>query len=510
MIEDSRAVVVPTSGDLEATDDGRAERSPASPSNAAYVLYTSGSTGRPKGVVVEHRSIASYALGAAAAFGLRPQDRVLQFASISFDTSGEEIHPTLASGATLVLRPDDMASSIAHFLREVERLRITVLDLPTAFWHELAEGLGREGTLPARVRLVIVGGEEALADRLALWRGKVGPGVQLLNTYGPTEATIVATRCDLTEGPAEAPIGRPIPGARAYVLDRGGEPAPVGVPGELHLGGSGLARGYLSRPEITAERFVPDPFGGAPGSRLYRTGDLARWRPDGELEFRGRRDHQVKIRGFRGELGEIEAALRAQDGVRDAAVALRRTPPGDSRLVAYVVCEGKPAEPAELRRVLRARLPEYLVPALYLHLPALPRTPSGKVDRRALPEPRGERPDAGTGHVAPKTELERTVAAVWRDLLGIDRIGVEDNFFDLGAHSLLMVRAHGRLRQALGRELTVIDLFRNPSVGALARHLASGQDAPAFQEVESLARRQKTALQRRQKTMKRLMAMTGG
>ncbi len=515
MIEDSGAVVVLRSKDFKDfkdAKDGKDKRTPALSANAAYVIYTSGSTGRPKGVVVEHRSIAAYIAGAAEDFGLRPGDRVLQFASMSFDTSAEEIYPALASGATLVLRPDDMASSIAHFLREAERLSLTVLDLPTAFWHELAEGLGREGTLPACVRLVIVGGEKALPDRLALWREKVGPGVQLLNTYGPTEATIVTTRCDLTEGTGEAPIGRPVPGARAYVLDRSGGPAPVGVPGELHVGGSGLARGYLNRPEITAERFVPDPFGGARGARLYRTGDLVRWRPDGELEFLGRVDHQVKIRGFRIELGEVEAALRAHDGIRDTAVTVLRTPQGDSRLVAYLVMNGEPADRAELRRFLLARLPEYMVPVLYLDLPALPLTPSGKVDRRALPEPRGERPDtgaSGAGYVAPRTELERAIAAVWRDLLGIDQVGIEDNFFDLGAHSLLIVRAHGRLREALGRELTVIDLFRNPSVGALARHLAGAEDAASFQEVESLARQQKTALQQQRKIMKRLKTMTG-
>ena len=511
---------------LDEEEPASAEKRPArrrapDPRHPAYVIYTSGSTGRPKGVVVEHRSIAAYALGAAEAFALRPEDRVLQFASLSFDTSGEEIYPTLASGATLVLRSAEMATSIAAFLRELALLRITVLDLPTAYWHELVEGLGCEGTLPPCLRLVVLGGEKALPDRLALWREKVGPGVRLLNTYGPTEATVVATRCDLTAGPAEAPIGRPIPGARAYVLDRRGGPVPIGVPGELHLGGAGLARGYLHRPETTAERFVPDPFAGAPGARLYRTGDRVRWLAAGTLEFLGRLDQQVKIRGFRVELEEIEAALRAHAGVRDGAVALRRSPQGDPRLVAYLVRDGGPpdgrpaaADPsplaAELRSFLQARLPEHMVPAHYLDLPSLPLTPSGKVDRRSLPEPQGTRPDAGAGYVAPRSELERTIAAVWRDLLGVDRIGAEDNFFELGAHSLLIVRAHGRLRQALGRELTAIDLFRHPSVRALAEHLASAEDRPAFEQVESLARRQRAALGRRQQTSERLKSMTGG
>ncbi len=514
--------------DDEATWSGTAEApapgaGAAAPRHAAYVIYTSGSTGKPKGVVVEHRSIAAYAAGAARAFGLGPGDRVLQFASIGFDTSGEEIYPALASGATVVLRPDDMARSIAHFRHELERLRITVLDLPTAYWHELAEGLGREGPLPECLRLVVLGGEAALPDRLALWRDRVGPGVRLLNTYGPTEATIVAIRCELAGGPgglAETPIGRPIPGARAYVVDRSGKPAPAGVPGELLLGGISLARGYLGLPDMTAERFVPDPFGGAPGERLYRTGDRVRWRPDGQLEFLGRLDEQVKVRGYRVELGEIEAALRGHAAVRDAAVTLRRPRQGEPRLVAYVVRgDGRepeatepPASPlaGELRGLLQAHLPEFMVPALYVDLPALPLTPSGKLDRRALPEPPAARSEAAAGYQAPQSALERAIAAVWRDLLGLERIGAEDNLFDLGAHSLLIVRAHGRLREALGRELATVDLFRHPTVRALARHLAGEEAAPALDEVEGLAQRQRAALGRRKQTQERIQELTGG
>jgi amino acid adenylation domain-containing protein len=517
-------------------------------SHAAYVIYTSGSTGRPKGVVVEHRSLAAYTRGAVAAFDLGPRDRVLQFASISFDASAEEIYPALASGATLVLRPAEMAASIAHFLRELERLRITVLDLPTAFWHELVAGLGTEGDLPAAVRLVILGGERALPERVALWRRRVRPGVRLLNTYGPTEATIVCTRLDLSDlsgGPEAAPIGRPIPGARVHLLDRWGGAVPVGVPGELHIGGAGLARGYLRRPEITAERFVPDPFaarddlggalgarddlGGAPGARLYRTGDLARWLPSGLLEFVGRADHQVKLRGFRIEPGEIEAALRSHPALRDAAVVLSPGPAagGDPRLVAYTVrapaaempgsgeveevekatVEG--AASAELRAFLRERLPEFMVPSLFVDLPALPLTPAGKVDRRALPAPEALRPDRTSTYEAPRTALERTIAGIWRELLGVEAVGLHDNFFDLGAHSLLLVRAHARLREALGRELTVVDLFRHPSVGALAHHLSREEEKPSFQEVKTLAEQQKAALGRQRQAMERLRKAGG-
>ncbi len=538
MIEDAGVALVLENKDLKDNKDLRDEESLSMASllslsslpsldsaHPAYVIYTSGSTGKPKGVVVEHRSLAAYTAGAIGAFSLTPEDRVLQFASISFDTSGEEIYPALASGATLVLRPDGMASSIAHFLREVERLRITVLDLPTAFWHELVAGLGTEGEMPACVRLVILGGEKALPERVAQWRRRVGSGVRLLNTYGPTEATIVSTRRDLTAGPDEAPIGRPIPGAFAHVLDRWGAPVPAGVPGELHVGGAGLARGYLRRPEVTAERFVPDPFG-SPGARLYKTGDLVRWLPSGDLEFLGRVDHQVKLRGFRVELGEIETALRSHPAVRDATVVLWPGPGGDPRLVAYTVqdrspspvtergpgaeaSEGRPLpSPPDLRAFLRERLPDFMVPALFVDLPALPLTPSGKVDRRALPEPEGARAELAAAYEAPRTELERVIAGVWRELLGVERIGLHDNLFDLGAHSLLIVRAHSRLREALGRELTVVDLFRHSSVGALARHLSQEEEKPTFQEVKTLAQQQKAALGRQRQAMERLRKKT--
>jgi amino acid adenylation domain-containing protein len=519
MIEDAGMAVMLGSKDTKDIQDFKDGASPVpspslvslasfssfSPAHPAYVIYTSGSTGRPKGVVVEHRSLAAYTASAIEAFGLTPADRVLQFASISFDTSGEEIYPALASGATLVLRPGDMATSIAHFLRELERLRITVLDLPTAFWHELVAGLGTEGELPSSVRLVILGGERALPERVAQWRERIGSGVRLVNTYGPTEATIVSTRRDLTEGPDEAPIGRPIPGTEAYVLDRWGVPVPVGVAGELHVGGAGLARGYLRRPEVTAERFVPDPFG-PPGSRLYKTGDLVRWRPSGDLEFLGRVDHQVKIRGFRVELGEIEAALRSHPAVRDAAVVLRPSPGGDPRLVAYTVRERTEgtATTGNLREFLKERLPEFMVPSLIVELPVLPLTASGKVDRRALPDPEPVRPELAAVYEAPRTELERSIAGVWRELLGVERIGLQDNFFDLGAHSLLIVRAHSRLREALGRELAVVDLFRHSSVGALARHLSREEEKPTFQEVKTLAQQQKAALGRQRQAMERL------
>jgi acyl-coenzyme A synthetase/AMP-(fatty) acid ligase len=457
---------------------------------------------------VPHRAISSFVRGARESYGLGPGDRVLQFASISFDTSAEEIWPALASGATLVLRPEEMAASIPHFVRELARLDVTVLDLPTAFWHEMVLGLEAENLeLPRRLRLVLLGGEEALADRFALWQRRAGSSVRLVNTYGPTETTIVATRRELSElAPgAMVPIGRPIPGARAHVLDRFLAPVPPGVRGELWIGGAGVAQGYLGRPDLTAERFVPDPFAEEPGARLYRTGDLAVLRPDGDLVFAGRADRQLKIRGYRIEPGEIEAALRLHPAVQGAVVDARG--PADARrLIAWIVPrEGAAPESAELRAFLRGRLPDPLVPAAFATLTELPLTPSGKVDRRALTEPLEARSGylEGVAWAEPQSALERTIAGIYGDLLRVARVGLHDNFFDLGGHSLLIVRAHQKLKEALGREIPVVDLFRFPTVAALARHLG-GEETGQLQKVQGLAEQQRAAWQRQRAAMERL------
>ncbi|MBW8876934.1 MAG: amino acid adenylation domain-containing protein [Acidobacteria bacterium] len=468
-----------------------------SPGNAAYVLYTSGSTGRPKGVVVEHRSLAAYVLDAAAAYGLAPGERALQFASISFDTSAEEIYPALVTGATLVLRPESMLDSVPRFLADLDRLEITVLNLPTAYWHALAAGL--EGSaLPQGARRVILGGERALPEALAQWRrGTAGHPARLVNTYGPTETTIVATRHELAGSAPDVstiPIGRPIAGARVYVVDRRLQPVPPGVAGELLVGGAGLSRGYLGRPELTAAAFVPDPFGTVPGDRLYRTGDLVRYLSGGVLEFLGRIDGQVKIRGFRVETGEIESALTAHPRVRAAAVALREDDPGSPRLVAYVVPAGEPgAEPpttSELRRFLADRLPEHMMPAAFVILESLPRTGSGKVDRRALPRPEGERPRLEREYVPPASEVEEALVEIWAETLGIARVGVQDNFFELGGHSLLATQVIARLRERLRVDLPLIALFQMPTVEQLAvvveERILDALEALEDEEVQAL------------------------
>jgi amino acid adenylation domain-containing protein len=441
------------------------------PWSLAYVIYTSGSTGRPKGVEIENRSLAHYVRVAAKLFDIRPEDRLLQFASISFDTAAEEIFTALSCGAALVLRTEDMLSSVRTFLDACAEMDVTYLDFPSALWNQMVPEMQREGLgLPPAVRGVIVGGERVLADRVAAWREREGARVRLFNSYGPTEATIVAASWEV---PAEVsplrelPIGRPIPGVRAYLLSSRGELVPVGVAGELLLGGAGLARGYQARPDLTAERFVPDPFSGVPGARLYRTGDLVRWLPEGEMEFLGRVDHQVKVRGFRIELGEIEAALTACRGVLQAVVVAREDQPGDKRLVAYVAGD---ADAAGLREHLRGQLPEYMIPSAFVALEALPLTPSGKVDRKALPAPLQER--SGEALQAPRTPEEELIAGIWAEVLRVEHIGVRDDFFALGGHSLLATQVLSRLRDTFQVELPLRKLFEAPVLEGLAAAVA--------------------------------------
>ncbi|HSS49030.1 MAG TPA: amino acid adenylation domain-containing protein, partial [Thermoanaerobaculia bacterium] len=459
----------------------------AEPEHLAYVLYTSGSTGKPKGVLVQHRSLAAYAAVAAGRFGIEPHDRVLQFASLSFDTSAEEIFPCLTRGAVLVLRNEEMLGSIPRFLDTCARWGVTVLDLPTAFWHELVARLAEGLSLPASIRLVVIGGERALPESVALWQALVSGRVCLVNTYGPTEATIVATACDLDSSPAgrEVAIGFPVANVQAHVLDGFLEPLPFGAVGELFLGGVGLARGYLGQPALTAERFVPDPFAPLPGSRLYRTGDLARRRPDGCLEFAGRIDHQVKIRGYRVEPGEIEAALAEHPAIEECAVAARRSASGVVGLAAYVVWrQGRLApDGGQLRVFLQGKLPPYMVPAALVVLPRLPRTASGKVDRRALPAPAEGENEVESA--APRTRIEEALAELWSRCLGVERIGIFDTFLDLGGHSLLATQIASHIRKTFGVEIPLASFLEGTTVADLAVEIeSSGRvDLPPIQPV---------------------------
>jgi len=504
MLEDSGCPVVLTAGDalgnlpLEATKvvrcDGPAgslgAEAPAEaatppavaqhPEHLAYVIYTSGSTGKPKGTMISHRSLASYTATARASYGICAEDRVLQFCSISFDISLEEIVPCLASGGELVLRDDAMVSSADRFLTACRARRLTVLSLPTAFWHGLTTRLDSDGAcLPPALRLVIIAGERAVPEHLAVWLRHAPERPRLINTYGLTESTIISTVGDLTThgAPAsgrEVPIGRTVADSELYVLDRYLEPVPAGVPGELFIGGGLLARGYLARPKTTGERFVPHTISETPGCRLYRTGDLARFLPDGTLEFLGRQDHQVKVRGYRIELGEIETALSAHPAV-SGAVVVAQEESGDKRLVGYLVTDGQEAPAvAALRAFLGQTLPDYMIPNRYVLLDNLPLTPNGKVDRAALPALDGRRPEVGSEYVAPQNRMERTIAEIWARALRVDRVGVDDNFFDLGGHSLLLVEVHQQIKERLGRDVPIVDLFAHPTVGALARQLRAG------------------------------------
>ncbi len=438
------------------------------PENLAYVVYTSGSTGTPRGVAVEHRAAAEHFQVFARVLGIAPGDRVLQFAAPGFDVALEQTLVPLLAGATLVLRGPEAWTPAAWPARARE-LGITVANLAPAFWREVAEA-AEDVELPG-LRVMAVGADVMPSDAVHAWRGRVRTPARLLNVYGPTEAVVSATVHDVPAGfpdaraGASAPIGAPLPGRAAYVLDARGSPAPPGVPGELYLGGPLLARGYAGRPDATAGRFVPDPFGDEPGARLYRTGDRVRRLPCGALEFLGRTDAQVKVRGFRVEPGEVEAALRRHPGIRDALVAARGEGV-ERRLVGWFVpADGASPGAAELRGWLRARLPEHMVPAALAPVDAVPLTSTGKPDRRALPDPDA----AGEAEPAdPRTEVEEQIAGIFAAVLGRERVGVHDDFFALGGHSLLAARVIARIEAALAVEVPLRAFFERPTVAALA------------------------------------------
>jgi amino acid adenylation domain-containing protein len=465
--------------------------------NLAYVIYTSGSTGKPKGVMIEHRALSSYVAAAITAYEITASDRVLQFASLSFDASVEEIFPSLTCGGTLVLRSDQMVDSMQRFVSECKESAISVLDLPTAFWHELVLAFESEGlALPPSVRLVIIGGERALAERVAQWHAHTAQTARpasLINTYGPTEATVVATLCELFPAArhdlvthSEVPIGRPLGDAHIYILDGSLNPLPIGVPGELHVGGSVLARGYINRPELTSERFIPEPFSDAPEARLYKTGDIARWRSDGNIEFVGRADDQVKIRGFRVEPAEVEAVLGQHPALRGTAVLARTDASGDGRLVAYAVPHQRPAPTArELGGYLEEKLPEYMVPSAFMTLDSLPLTPSGKVDRRSLPAPGLSDIRAENVYAEPRTPAEEQLVEIWEEVLGRERVGIRDDFFELGGHSLLAVRVVTRLNGHFGVVLPLRVLFEDPTIEGLALAVTQMQ-AEAEVDIEQM------------------------
>jgi amino acid adenylation domain-containing protein len=483
---EARVICLDSGWDAIASESEENPINATTPENLAYVIYTSGSTAQPKGVLVSHGSIVDHCHSAQRTYELDASDGVLQFASLSFDVSLEEILPTLIVGAKLVVMGTDMWHP-AEFHRKISEFGLTVLNLPSAYWQELARQWAGVPELVPNIqpRLFIVGGDTMLPDGLDLWQQTPMNSVRLLNAYGPTETTITATAFEFSPRLCEnrtfqrIPIGRPLAGREIYILDNYGNSVPVGVPGELHIGGVGVGRGYLNRPELTAEKFVPNPFSEEPGARLYKSGDLARYLPDGNIEFLGRVDRQVKIRGFRIELGEIEAALDQHPAVREAVVLAREDTPGDpsaslrtgKRLVAYVVAAEQESRHTanDLCSFLREKLPEHMVPALFVLLDALPLMPNGKVDRLALPVPDRARPELEKAFVAPRDDLELQLAQIWEEVLGVRPVGMRDNFFELGGHSLLAVRLFAVIEKRLGRKLPLTTVFQ----GATVEHLAS-------------------------------------
>ncbi|HWK09929.1 MAG TPA: amino acid adenylation domain-containing protein, partial [Vicinamibacterales bacterium] len=446
-------------------------------------IYTSGSTGTPKGVLLEHRGLVNHHIAVAKAFGLSEADRVLQFALLGFDICLEELFPSWLTGAAVVFRTDTIAGR--EFLDWLDRRRITVMDVPTAFWHEWVHDLrSLNAKPPASLRLLIVGGERASRQVLTVWQAIVGPDVRWLNTYGPTEASVIATLHEPAYDPegrdtSEIPLGKPIANVQVYVLDPQMQPVPVGVPGELYIGGAGLARGYLNRPEQTAERFIPSPF--AASGLLYRTGDLAKYRHDGSIEFVGRSDDQVKIRGFRVEPGEVSAALSQQPGVFQSFVLATSGP--QPRLVAYVVPErGRTVDQDALRAGLQQRFPMYMVPSAFVVVDELPLTPQGKVNRRALPIPEGATAPAASAPEAAheRAPLEAMLIDIWERVLEQRPIGRRDDFFDLGGHSLLAVRLLSQIRQRLGVDLPLATMFTARTVEALADELLRDEERRAL------------------------------
>jgi aspartate racemase len=467
---------------------GENEKNPinrATGDSAAYVIYTSGSTGQPKGVVIPNHAIANHCVDCKKVYGLSPRDRVLQFSSFNFDASFEQILPALISGASLFVRDDEVWTT-REFAEKLRDLQLTITDIPTAYWHQLStEWSTHPEAVPTNaLRLVIVGGEALSPEKLALWQRCPLGKVRLINAYGPTETVITSTSYEVPpRQPGEPecsllPIGRPRGDRKIYVVDRFGNPTPVGVPGELQIGGSMLARGYHRRADLTATRFIPNPFSDEPNERVYQTGDLVRYLEDGNLEFLGRIDDQVKIRGFRIELGEVETALCKHDSVQEAIVLARPiASSSDNKLVAYVTRRGERPEPAELRSFLKSRLPEYMVPHSFVVLDAWPLMPNGKVDRRALPEPTEDRCEQNLR--GPESPLELQLQVLFERVLKSGPIGVDASFFELGGDSLQALELLVEIEKATGKQLPLGTLYQSSTVVALAREIQTRDaDAP--------------------------------
>ena len=458
----------------------------ARPSDLAYVMFTSGSTGRPKGAMIVHSGLVNYLTWAVREYAVEAGRSTPVHSSFSFDLTVTSLYTPLISGGSVELLPEDVGAQqlLGALLRESDRSLVKITPAHLELLSQQIPAAKARGMS----RTMVIGGENLLAESLQFWRDHA-PDTRLINEYGPTE-TVVGC-CIYEVKPTDSangsiPIGRPIANTQLYVLGADLKPVPIGEAGELYIGGAGVARGYFNRPELTAERFLPDPFAGSADARMYKSGDLARLRSDGILEYLGRADDQVKIRGYRIELGEIETTLSGEPGVRNCAVVAREDEPGKKRLVAYVVARpGVALASADLKSFLKERLPDHMVPSQFVHLDALPLTPNGKVDRRALPAPVAETSGAGTDGAAMSVTQEK-VAAIWRELFKTDEIGLNDDFFDRGGDSLLGVALLLRIKTAFGVEMQLASLFDQPTVAKLAEIIDSmsghGADGDAGSE----------------------------
>jgi amino acid adenylation domain-containing protein len=443
--------------------------------NLAYVIYTSGSTGKPKGVMITHEAACKHMLWMQSEYPLGDDDCVLQKTPFSFDASIWEFYAPLLAGARVALAPAHGHQDSRLILELIVEHRVTVLQLvPSMLKAILAE---EKFENCRNLKRLFCGGEVLTADLAAKFLERVD--VELYNLYGPTEATIDATcgRCKGTTTSGNGvPIGRPIANTQTYILDSHLNPVPIGVVGELHIGGIGLARGYLNRRELTAEKFVANPFGDQPGARLYKTGDLARYLPDGNIEFLGRTDNQVKIRGFRIELGEIEFVLAQHPAIEQAVLLAREDAPGDTRLVAYIVAAaGSNLSANDLRSFLQHKLPDYMVPSAFVFLDSLPLTPNGKLDRKALPAPDHGRPELDDAFVAPGNPVEAMLANIWAEVLKLEKVGIRDNFFNLGGHSLLATQVVSRMRNAFSIDVPLRQIFDAPTIAEMAAIITENQ-----------------------------------
>jgi amino acid adenylation domain-containing protein len=449
--------------------------------NLAYVLYTSGSTGKPKGVMIQHRSLVNLftALNECVYVCGSTPLRVSLNASITFDSSVKQIIQLL-NGHALYIVPDQCRGDGRALFRFISEHKLDVFDCTPAQARLLIDaGLSECNEHLARIMLV---GGEAIDQQLWTELSRA-QRVRVFNVYGPTECTVDSTLCQI-ENEFEIPaIGRPIANVQVYLLDRHMQLVPIGITGEIHVGGDSLARGYLNRRELTKEKFIANPFSTDPASRLYKTGDLARYSPDGKIQFLGRIDHQVKLRGYRIELGEIEAVLGQHPAIREAVVLAREDNPGDRRLVAYIVTAAASVPSAnDLRSSMQQQLPEYMLPSAFVFLDTLPLTPNGKLDRKALPVPDQCRPELKNPYVRPRTPVETTIAEIWAEVLKLTQVGVHDNFFDLGGHSLVAVQVISRIRNFLHAEIPLRTLFENPTVATLAAQVAPIQTRNAASE----------------------------